>query len=72
MILGPIADSPPIVKTDNRAAVSRGELDTHVFQRVMDLGEGLNSPCDRAIATFNALHGDHLDTGLFGKLPRAD
>ena len=66
VILRLIADPPPIVKTHTRAAVSCGELDTRVFQRVLNLGEGLNSPCDRAIAAFHALHGDHVNAGPLG------
>ncbi len=70
VILQLITDPRPIVQTDTRAAVLRGELDTRVFQRVLDLGEGLNGPSDRAIAAFHALYGGNVNTGLLGKLAR--
>ncbi len=70
MILGLIADPPPFVQTYTRAAVSRGELDTGVFQRVLDLGEGLDDPSDRAIAAFHALYGCTVDTGPLAGLAR--
>ncbi len=65
-----ITNPRPIVQTDTRAAVLRGELDTRVFQRVLDLDEGLNGPSDRAIAAFHALYGGNVDIGLLGKLVR--
>ena len=70
MTLQLIADPPPIVKTHTRAAVLQGELDTRIFQRALDLGESLNSPCDRAIAAFHALYGGNVDTGHFGMVAR--
>ncbi len=63
-----ITDPRSIVQTDTRAAVLRGELDTRVFQHVLDLGEDLNGPSDRAIAAFHALYGGNVDTRLLGKL----
>ncbi len=57
-----------MVQTDTRAAVLRGELDTGVFQRALDLGEGLNGPSDWAVVAFHALHGGQVDTGPLGKL----
>ncbi len=61
---------PPFLQTHTRAAVLRGELDTGVFQRALDLGEGLDGPADRAVAAFHALHGSDVDTGPLGKLAR--
>ena len=68
-ILGLFVGPPPI-QTHTRAAVLRGELDTGLFQRTLDLGEGLDGPADRAIAVFHALHGGDVDTGPLGKLAR--
>jgi len=65
-----IADPPPFVQTHTRATVLRGELDTGVFQRALNLGEGLDRPSNRAVAAFHALHGGDVDTGLLGKLAR--
>ena len=53
-----------------RATVLRDELDTRVFPLVLDFGEGLNGPSDRAIAAFFALNGGQVDTGLLGTLMR--
>ena len=64
------ARAPPLAQTRTGAAVSRDELDTRVFQRVLDLGEDLNGPSDRAIAAFHALYGGQVNIGLFGKLDR--
>ncbi len=61
---------PPFVQTHTRAAVLRSELHTGVFQRALDLGEGLDGPADRAIAAFHALYGGRVDIGLLGKLAR--
>ena len=69
-VLPTIARAPPLVQTHTRAAVSRDELDTGVFQRVLDLGDGLNGPSDRAVAAFHALYGGQVDIGLLGKLAR--
>ncbi len=70
MTLQLITEPQPIVQTDTRAAVLRGERDTRVFQRVLDFGEGLNGPSDRAIAAFHALYGGNVDTGILGRLAR--
>ena len=70
MVLPAIPGPPRFLQTHTRAAVLRRELDTRVFQRALDFGEGLNSPSDRAIAAFHALYGGNVDIGLLGKLVR--
>ncbi len=70
MALPTIARRPRYGQADTRAAVLRGEFDTGVFQRILNFGEGLDSPSDRAVAPFQALHGGQVDTGPLSKLAR--
>ena len=58
------------VQTQTLAAVLRGELDTGIFQRALDFGEGLDGPADWAMAAFHALHGGDVAAGPLGKLAR--
>ncbi len=67
-----ITDSRRFVQTHTRTAVSRGELDTRVFRRALNLGQGLDRPSDRAIAAFHAPHGGDVDIGPLWASSRVD
>ncbi len=60
---------PPVVQPHARVAVLRGELDTGVFQRVLDLAQAFDGSLDRAFTALHALHRRDVDAGPLRKLP---
>ena len=70
VVLPAIPGPPQFLQTHTWAAILRGEFDTHVFPLVLDFGEDLNGPSNRAIAGIPALYGGQVDTGLLGTLVR--